>query len=337
MLSHPPPLSRRSSPQLTPAPRAGDSTQPVLSVHVASGLVDAPGGRCPGAQPPRLYPGDSHTSLVGRGSVSAADQYSIAIQPAAETHLAVGGYDHTIRLLNLSGHPAPASGGRHSLVTQEFYGHTGSITGLSFSPTGSLLISGSKDRTIRFWDLRSGRCVKVLKDPRILGEITSVSLGGPGSLNLAALSRDGIIRIWDLRTDSSRRLAGVQNSTKHFVRLTWAHSRSVLASGSEDGNVHLWETGTGNGAGSSGALGTGGGPSTGRHGMSALVKQATNAGGLWPGGSAWPGVGVSPDIQPRLLRTHQAAPVYGVDWNESQGMLLSCGEDRTVRTWGFSA
>ena len=33
------------------------------------------------------------------------------------------------------------------------------------------------------------------------------------------------------------------------------------------------------------------------------------------------------------LAGHKGGPVYEAVWNERMGLLASCGEDRTVRTW----
>ncbi|ORX46649.1 WD40 repeat-like protein [Piromyces finnis] len=43
-------------------------------------------------------------------------------------------------------------------------GHKETVTCLSLSPSGNLLVSGSQDATVRIWDLKSGRVIKAIKD-----------------------------------------------------------------------------------------------------------------------------------------------------------------------------
>ena len=42
-------------------------------------------------------------------------------------------------------------------------GHTGAVSSVAYSPDGTHLASGSDDRTVRVWQLASGKCITVLK------------------------------------------------------------------------------------------------------------------------------------------------------------------------------
>src|SRR5688500_1370416 len=61
--------------------------------------------------------------------------------------------------------------------------HQNQVVGIFLTPDNRQLISVSKDKTIRLWDLGSGEQLKVLRPP--------IGLGPEGQLRAAALSPDG--------------------------------------------------------------------------------------------------------------------------------------------------
>ena len=56
---------------------------------------------------------------------------------------------------------AEASGS--ALRIRTLHGHGSSIMCLSFAPDGKTLASASRDNTVRFWDVSTGKCVRALK------------------------------------------------------------------------------------------------------------------------------------------------------------------------------
>lgn len=100
-------------------------------------------------------------------------------------------------------------------------------------------MSGSKDATVRFWDARSGLCVKRLENH--LGEVTSVQLSASGT-QLLSSSTDNTIRLWDVRAARPlRSFKGHLNTCKSFVRADFGPSKDQIVSGSEDGCVIVWD------------------------------------------------------------------------------------------------
>jgi WD40 repeat protein len=73
-------------------------------------------------------------------------------------------------------------------------GHAGTVDALTFSPDGRWLASGSSDRTIRVWDLSTGRTICTLEGHT--DDVWSLSFS-PDGKHLASASQDGAVRIWD--------------------------------------------------------------------------------------------------------------------------------------------
>ena len=92
--------------------------------------------------------------------------------------------DDTARLWNV------ATGKRVRTLT----GHTCEISGMAFSPDGTLLATtGSWDRTVRLWNVATGKCVQTHIGHT--SEISGVAFSPDGAL-LATGSRDNTARLW---------------------------------------------------------------------------------------------------------------------------------------------
>jgi WD40 repeat protein len=70
------------------------------------------------------------------------------------------------------------------------------VRSVSFSPDGSLLASGSKDKTIKLWRVSDGSLVRTLTGHT--DWVMSVSFSPDGSL-LASGSVDKTIKLWQVR------------------------------------------------------------------------------------------------------------------------------------------
>jgi WD40 repeat protein len=68
---------------------------------------------------------------------------------------------------------------------------------VSVTPDGSLAISGSDDRTLKVWELESGRAVQTLEGHA--GPVWAVAVTPDGSRAISG-SDDGTLKVWDLES-----------------------------------------------------------------------------------------------------------------------------------------
>eukprot|EP00708_Paratrimastix_pyriformis_P002092 GAFH01000831.1.p1 GENE.GAFH01000831.1~~GAFH01000831.1.p1 ORF type:complete len:897 (-),score=295.41 GAFH01000831.1:8-2365(-) len=135
--------------------------------------------------------------------------------------------------------------------------HEGPIEVLLWMYGGTALISGSKDSTVRVWD--------VLEDYRMLETITGhkapvLCLAWSEKTNmLASAGRDSAIKIWDTRTlapscraqrraDKSIVCLQVTQLDGHrgdVTALLWSRDGITLFSGARDNMIKVWDVGSG--------------------------------------------------------------------------------------------
>ena len=78
----------------------------------------------------------------------------------------------------------------------KYEGHSELVNSVTISPDGKYIVSGSGDKTIKIWDIKTGECLNTLEGHSYW--VNSVTISPDGKYIVSG-SRDKTIKIWDIR------------------------------------------------------------------------------------------------------------------------------------------
>jgi len=198
----------------------------------------------------------------GRGLKGASDNYRcVAISPDGKK-LAAGCGDRSIWIWTFE---------FAGMKPIQLKGHTGAVTGLTFTRNADTLLSSSEDGTVRQWDLKTAtdkgslnsavgpvRCIafankKVAVGGKSLavrnktasfsrfeghdGPVNCVAFAADGGL-LASGGADGSVRIWSV--EDGIELACLEGHGRPVFSVSFGQDGGVIFSGAEDGALRRW-------------------------------------------------------------------------------------------------
>ena len=117
--------------------------------------------------------------------------------------------------------------------------HTEEVTSVVYSPDGSMLASGSEDKTVRVRDVKSGE----QKFPPLLHMHAVDSVIFSPNAALLASASTARVQIWDAKTGAKKHtLAG---HSQAVTSIAFSPDGSALVTGSKDRTMRMWDAATG--------------------------------------------------------------------------------------------
>jgi WD40 repeat protein len=119
-------------------------------------------------------------------------------------------------------------------------GHRNFVESVAFSPNGTTVASGSRDDTIRLWNVATHKQLGAPLNAH--AQVVQVAFS-PDGRTLASAGEDQTIRFWDLVTHSERGAPITGGGIVHSI--AFSPDGTTLASGGEDRTIRFWDVVTG--------------------------------------------------------------------------------------------
>jgi len=124
----------------------------------------------------------------------------------------------------------------------DFVSHTDQIWTVASLCGGTRLISGSKDKTVKIWNVEDGSCIKTLEGHSDWVRCVCVVVGGEEDLIVSG-SDDKTLKVWNIEGKCLKTLKG----HSHWIYCVIPFDTKHVLSGSYDYTVKLWNVMDGEG------------------------------------------------------------------------------------------
>ncbi|XP_050917743.1 cleavage stimulation factor subunit 50 isoform X2 [Lathyrus oleraceus] len=160
--------------------------------------------------------------------------------------VATGSADTSIKLFEVSKIKQTllpdAKDGPVRSVLKTYYDHTQPINDLDFHPQGTILVSGAKDQTIRFFDVSKANAKRSYRLIQDTHNVRSVSFHPSGDFLLAGTDH-AIPHLYDINTFQCYLSANVPDNSPNGAinQVRYSCTGSMYVTASKDGAIRLWD------------------------------------------------------------------------------------------------
>lgn len=120
-------------------------------------------------------------------------------------------------------------------LLQNLEGHTSYVTSVYINREGGIVVSGSNDGTIRIWEQKTGRCLKILIGHSDEVECLHMT---PDDNIVVSGSNDQSIRLWDTGSGECIKVLKGHKSAIYAIYIT--PDGGTVVSGSADRTIRVW-------------------------------------------------------------------------------------------------
>ncbi|OLY83263.1 WD repeat-containing protein wat1 [Smittium mucronatum] len=121
-------------------------------------------------------------------------------------------------------------------------GHKASVTAVEFTNDMSYLATSSEDKTVRWWNLRTGACEKVLENDSPVNDLAII----PGDFHdlIATCDQGGNVRVWSIKKKSIVLQLNINTDPKQITQsvrtVAVSPDSKLLVAGNNHGKIFVW-------------------------------------------------------------------------------------------------